>query len=67
MVVCYEPIRVTPVEEMCRIYGGDPFRGCTLAAERRVEFEDADEVVDLLGVANCAEKAFFVYRDTCFL
>ena len=67
MVVCYEPIRVTAVEGMCRIYGGDPFRACTIAAERRVEFADADEVVALLGVAYCAEKAFFVYRDSCFL
>jgi len=67
MVVCYEPIRVTAVEGMCRIYGGDPFRGCTLAAERHVEFADADEVVALLGVAYCAEKAFFVYTDSCFL
>jgi hypothetical protein len=67
MVVCYEPVRVTAVEGMCRIYGGDPLRKWDLASQRRVEFADADEVVALLGVAYCAEKAFFVYRDSCFL
>lgn len=45
MIVCYQPIRVSAVEAMCRIYGGDPLREPT-SAERCVGLADADEVCD---------------------
>jgi hypothetical protein len=67
MIVCFEPIRVSSVEGMCRIYGGDPTKESQAFAQRRVEMADADEVVALLGVGYCAEKAFFVHRDSCYL
>ena len=32
-----------------------------------VRIVDADEVVALLGIIYCGDKAFFVFRDCCYL
>jgi len=61
MLTCYEPIRVSNVEGLCRIYGG------SAVVAHRVRIVDADEVVALLGIIYCGDKAFFVFRDSCYL
>jgi len=65
MFTCYEAIRVSNVEGPCQIYSGDPLRSAVLA--HRVRMVDADEVVALLGITYCGDKAFFVFRDSCYL
>jgi len=65
MLVCYEPLRAFNIDKLCRIHGGDPLGSARNATRRTVV--DADMIIGLLGIVYNQEKAYFVYRDSCFL